>query len=553
MAHVKHEGFIGAVPPQPVASVLANPTIASKATDLKDGPNDDATITTPTILTLGGAGYGLIRHFLGDYYYRIWVIPNPLNILNPRVGVLYPFHVWNSYTAPNNLNSINGTGLTGLTLDITPPSLFKAVEYRLVNLTIGPTAPTEINAHYNFVFDNGTGLLDISAVLTIYIDLLPDIPVTEFWDWLTDVIIARDSTEQRISIRPGPKLTMLSEFILETESDRRYRYKEWFKGMSQGVVVPYVQYSTRITQASGPTKLYFDPARSDFRENDFIIILDPWTGLGQIGTVDTVDVDGVTLTSPLGAAVTEGALVAPGYASRLHDATGPAMRSVIGRLEIQATMLGLRNPLSRPGSTAVITYLNSLPILDRRPLAMEDVNENFLGGIEMLDSDVGMETIRTQWPHPFIEGNRRFYVKRVQEPIEMDYWRDFLNLIKGKQNPFLFSTYREDLVPTGNPSVGSPNLTIVDDRYRADYFPNATYKYIRIETTGGTLHRRVLTATDGGNNTTILELDAVFPVGMTTITKVSFLNICRLESDRVKWIHGSFDSVVELTHRTING
>lgn len=514
---------------------------------------------TPTVLNDGPQAVGLHRTFLHDFYYRIWVIPSVIQAQNPQYNAPIEFNIWNAYPEPvtNTLVSIDATGATGL--DVLPAAgyVFDALEYKLASVTITTAAPIQIDAEFTFNFTTGSGTLTFSATVADFVQMRPDPPVTEYWDWLTDVMTSWDGTEQRVALRQAPRRNVSYKIGLDGEADRRRQYGRWYKSLATRLVFPYYQYATVLTQESviGATKIFFDPARTDVRDGDFVVVLDEWTEAGYLVKLDTVEADGATLDSPLTVDLTARMIVAPAFASRLADGSGLDMKIVSGTLNVDAQALDVRTAFARPGSTAVIEVFDGYNVLDRRPLAEGETPERFHVNYEVIDSETGLLDIKSSWPHPRIETARKYAIHRATDPNEMDWWRDFLDDAKGMQKAFLAPSWFSDLVLTENPAPSANSCTISSMDYASLYFPYDTFKRLQFELADGRLvWRKVLSAVDNGDGTQTLNLDSAFGGNPqdVDVLKVSYLYRCRLGLDRVTLTHGHLRTVLEITIRTID-
>lgn len=542
-----------------VPALLADTPIDAAATVegtlplVSSGSYDPAVAGLPSYEISGFGG-----HYLFDYYYRIWVIPTTIVAQNPVIGQPIPFDIWNAYPQPLNnvLNTITGTGIAGLGLDVSDGTSFKAIEVKTVNLTITPAAPIEIDAEFIFTFDEGVGFFFFQASIADFVQMVPDPPVIERWSWLTDVIPARDGSEQRIALRSSPRRATQYSFILESEVERQRQYNRWYKSLASRIVLPFYQYSTRITAASsaGTSNLYFDPDRTDLRSGEFALVYDDLTDQGYLVKIATLEADGCTVDSPLSFSSTPRMVITPAFVCRLQDRTGLRMSQVTGDITVQAESLTVRTDFARPESSAVIATFDSLPVLDRRPIADGFTPETFDVNYEVIDGETGVSELFSAWDHPAVLTARKYTIRRLQDPGEMDWWRDFLDELKGQQNPFLQPTWFQDLVPASAPDVLTTDLIVLGSDYASLYFPHETYKRLQIETANGIIYRSVLDATDNGDGTTTLNLSAAFGANPedVEIECISFLNLTRLQSDTVTLTHGAIRTEIELATRTID-
>lgn len=523
-----------------------------------DVPMIGAAMTAPPSTVYPDVPAVIAGNFLFDYYYRIWVLPEVLNAQNPVTDVPIPFAIWNAFPQPliNPLNAILPTNALGLTLDFSPGDEWRAIEYREVNVTITPAAPLTIAAEFEFDFGDGTGLFFFNATIADFVQMIPDDTVTETWSWLTDVMASRNNTEQRISLRATPRRTIKYGFLLENEDERRRQYQRWYKSLGSRIILPFYQYHTRLTQdsLSGASKLWFDPAKTDVRDGEFVIVMDEATVTGHLVKLETVEADGATTDSPLTFDAFARLIVAPTFTSRLNDRTGLTMKQVTGHIDVQATVLTYRASFKRPGSEAVILTYDGLPVLHLRPIAAGETPELFDANYDTVDSETGVEDIFVSWPHPVVGTSRKYTIRRRQNPAEMDWWRDFFDTVLGQREPFLMPTWFPDLVVAEDPGPGTGILRIVNKDYASRYFPYDTFKRLQIETEAGIIWRKVLAVTENPDGSASLQLDITF--GGTpddvTINRVSFLNLVRLSTDTVTLTHGRLRTQIELPTRTVD-
>lgn len=519
-------------------------------------PSINGVRATPAPTALAAETTAPARGFAGDFYYRIWAVPLVLQVTNAQVGVPIPFYLWNAYPEANTLTAIGSTGAGSLSLDITPPSAFTAIEYREVNITILNNLTPEIDADFDFIFTLGATPFRFLAVVVQFLNFRPDVPIKETWSWLTDILVARNSGEQRIALRGYPRKHLSYQILVADENERREQYDRWYRSVAFDLIMPVFQYATVVTAdaAIGATKIFLNPVTLDLRNGEAAIIVDPRTETSMFVSVATLDADGVTLTAPLTQAVARNMILAPAHRSRVANQTGLRMRALHGSVQIEANMLDsdTRSALTRPNNLATLTTFDGYTVLNLRPLAEADVPELMERDLETLDNQTGIPDINTAWPHAFPLGQRQFLVNRELAPIEMDFWRKFGDAVVGMREPFLHSTYRPDLTQVINPTTGSSTLRIIEGRYATDYHPHNTFKRIEIEMVGGSILRRVVQDADlEADGTATLVLSAAFGA-VTSINRISFLNLVRLNSDDIELEHQHLYSWVDISIRAVD-
>ena len=555
--------------PSPMISHAFNPAairVTAEVLDASAEVSDDYDSGTPSAIpvtswdTRASQAVGIMEDPYAHVYNRIWVVPGLLSLPNPTIGVGIPFILWSAYTTANSLTSIVGTGDTGLTLDISTPLAFLPVEEKTANVTIGATAPAIIDAQYTFTFTNGSGVLDFETILIEWFRDFPEMPMVEKWQWLTDVLTAWDSTEQRIALRRQPRRRLEFNVLLKNDADRATEYKRWFTYLGdQTITVPYWQYSTPINANSvvTGTKVFFDRDGTDFRDGDLAVIIRPSTGVSYLLRTTTIDADGANLDSPLTVAINIGDKIAPAFAGRIDNNTGPTMSSVSGNIPFRINITDFRTQFSRPTSSATIDTFDGLNVLDRRPVVTRGAApESFDVSPVITESEIGIHSAQTHWLHPFVGGGRQFYIPRRTNPTEMDYYRDFLVDAHGRQNPFLMPTWFDDLVLDSNPPQGAIQFETNDAAYAADFATHDTYKRLMLTNTEGTvIYRKVDTATAQPGDLSLITLTTPLPneVAWGSGFTISFLNKVRLGSDDVQLTHFALYTLLDISVRTVDG
>lgn len=505
------------------------------------GPNFTAAIDT--------------QDYLYDLYFRIWVFPLRLELRNPRTGVDIPFAVWNAFPWKNSLTSITGTGTDGIALDLEPPSQFREIEYRTVNLQILPSAPLTIEAVFDFVFQYGLGTFTLVANRASVLSIVPDVPVNEIWQWLTDVMIATDGTEQRVGLRAVPRRKLSAKLVALTEEEVYDNFKKAMFDFGGQVVIPYFQYSTSTTSdaPSGSTDISFNSARTDLREGEYVFLL---AKDGQeLAKIDVLGSSGATLDAPITIDLPAGSIVAPAFASVVENKSTIARYSVNDAAEIMVDSISsqARANFKRPGSTAVINEFDGYPILDVRPLADAKVQDQFDYGYERFDYQTGAIEQITRWLFTRQDGPRQYLLHRVQQPEILDWWRGFLDAARGMLNPFLLPTYRRDLFVTEKPDDAYISLTITGSDYASLFWPMAPFKRLYLWTKAGQIPVRVKSVELNDSGNTVCVLENAMPSGddYREIEFISFLLKTRLASDEVQLEHYGLETIINLSVRTV--
>ena len=385
--------------------------------------------------------------------------------------------------------------------------------------------------------------------------VVPEVPVREVWQYNTVVNIAERGKEQRSCLRASPRVNMTFNALIMDETERRDVYQMLFKYISRVFNYPLYSHGTTLTAAAlaGDTKLYFDPATTDMRAGEAIALIDPVTMKTVLGSIVTVDSDGAT-TDPLPVDVPAHWYVAPAPVFRTGTNVGFNMASVSGDLTLALLGAQSRAVLRPAQSSGLLTTIDGMLLLDKRPLADDDVDEGFDQNVEWLDNGVAPPEPRTNWPTPFISGERQFLVHR---PSGMDYWRAVADNLRGRWKSFLMPTFRNDLPLYETPALGATEIKTSNVQF-FDFWRSKAWRYIRVQSAAGVIYRKINEVVDSydtaGNPIYMtLKLSASIGAGAgaNADMMVSFCNTCRLDSDEFVMQHGPVDTIMTLKVRVV--
>lgn len=507
---------------------------------------------TNTLYSAGPLPGSASSNFYYDFYFRIWVFPRVLSLTNPRRSTNIPFAIWNSYPVDDILNTAIGTNLQGVSIDVAPPSSFKAYEYRLANLQFGNASPNTVYGSLRFAFGVGSDTLQVRAVLATVLSVPPEIPVQETWDWYTDTMTSFDGTEQRIALRGPPRRTIKYDSVLLTNAEYRAQIQSLFRSLAAPILVPFFQYATDVSQVcpAGSTTLYINPAKTDLQVGDNVFL---YGQQGQMtAIVLTINAASIIIDSPTTFVMNPGDIVVPTFACWVAEKTKVDMSGfVLGKLAIVADTSGPPHlSHSRANTTANLATVDGMPVIPYT--ALGDVNDDLgvITGGKIFDYSIGLRTLVTTWKNNRFLGTRSFLINRYQSPNDMDWWRDFTSYCQGMLKPFLLSTNRPDFTPYGVPGQGSDQLPLASSDF-GSYFFNASpaLRYLAIATANGVFYTKATSiSTDTSTGNDIVSIYPSFPnaTGWNQISSISLMIRCRLNSDTITLTHSHLNSVIDI-------
>jgi hypothetical protein len=384
--------------------------------------------------------------------------------------------------------------------------------------------------------------------------IVPEMPVTETWEWKTTLNIAERGKEQRSALRAHPRMGMTFDAFILNDEDRQTVYQMMFKYIKQTFNYPMYHYSAKLTAAAaaGATKLFFNPLHTDLRDNETVAIFDPHLEKTLFLNLGVVDADGANLATALPFDVPEYFLICPAPRFKVENPSF-SMNGVDGGFTMNLEGAQVRNVLRADQSTS-LTLIDGMPLLDKRPLADSTVDEHFDQNVVWIDNKVADPEPKTNWFAPLISGDREFLVHR---PGDMDFWRAFASALRGRQNPFLLPTFRDDLPLYSTPALGATSFQTSNVQF-FDFWRSKAWRYVRIQSDAGVIYRRINEVVDhydaDGNPiymTVKLSASIGAGAGANSNMVISFVNTVRMDSDTITLEHGPVDTVLSMKVRMI--
>lgn len=494
------------------------------------------------------------NNFFRDFYFRIHVQPLKLDLQTVASSQTRKVTVWNSYPYTSaQLSEIFISNPAGVEVSgQSAPYTMAPLQELTYDINIGTSGPPNINTEIQFDFSNVSDPLPIlvTGSRAVKFDILPEVPVTETWEWLTDNIVSVDGTEQRIALRGEmPRIEETLKVIFDKQSQIRKFYADLVSSAGR-LFIPEFQYATRVNAASpvGSFQLYFDASQTDVRPSEYVLIQTPLTN--TLVEINKLTASGATLVAALTFQVPAGSLIMPGSPALINDETKLSRYSVndVAETTLVAKIIRERSTLVRPGSAIKFPMFLGDPVMDKRPLADDMVDDSVSTGQQSIDNATGLINIVTRWDYSRIGGEREFKVNRIKRPEEMDYWKTFFAFARGAVRKFWMPTYRTDINVVVKPSNASTTFTIEGTEYADKIWAIKTHRYIEIETAAG-IHRTTIIGANVVNSATVIAINPALPsgVGYTEIKRVSYLLPVRLDDDKITWKHYGLESTLQFS------
>jgi hypothetical protein len=369
---------------------------------------------------------------------------------------------------------------------------------------------------------------------------IPDAATGFRWtlSYRTDVLVAYDGTEQRRATLTHPRQKFDGSFLLDDADTRTIR--QLLSASADGTYelpLPHEAVAAIVELTGGTIYISADAAsKSDWIENGRRIYV-----RGPSGSAYTTTITGssggtinVVSSPPVGGYFpAHTTLIFPVETVRFEDG------QTIGRYPVNAsrwrfTARAGARALGGAGAPALTTF-DGYTVLDRRPFQEKETPEVFGAGVEFLDNGATM-TSDTAWGRA---KHRRMGTWRIDSPSDRQWWKAFLTERRGRWQPFLFPTWRPDLVLHEQPAAGASAIRVTTD-YINNWYPSLAHRRLQIEYADRSVSHHYVHSTSQGSGYQEITLVPTLanPIPTGGVTRVSFLETARLDTDEVAIEYG---------------
>lgn len=498
---------------------IGDPAYSSVTNNLPIDIEPKATLTTSKYPT-----------FFDDYYYRVHVNPNVLDLGNMLSSQSRNVEVWSAYFIDNTLTSITQNATDGITMlePIAVPTVFNPLESRIYVFNITTNGPPILDADFMFNFASESVDLNVIGRRVVIWPFIPETGAKEGLNWKTDVI-GCFSSEQRIALREAPRQSFSYEFLLDNSQFSRAKAitSQWAHRV-YGIPVWSEISKIEATVSAGSSFIPFDTTYADYRDYDLVILWSSDT-LQEALEINTVIPTGVNLKLPLISSWTNF------YIAPLRFARTPS------GIEFNRTS----NKYIGASSKFEITQNKALPnegsfpmyrgkvILTDRSAVVGGITERITRTVDTFDNGSGLIEIDIQnnWVRHLQEIS---FVKTTRQSI----WqlRQWIHARRGKQKSFWLPSWNNDLEVVQTVSSAATAITVKPISYSLFY----TVKDIMIKLLNGAeIYLRIMSAsTDiNGNEVLALSTSVGYDFNTTDVDFICFMSHCRLDTDQITINH----------------
>lgn len=484
----------------------------------------------------------IAKAFLYDYYYRIHMTPAHIDLGNISSTQGLNIKLWNAYLEPKVVNGVSGEE-NGIEVKPprTIPMTFGTLEENqwgvLVSLYGSPSI--DVNIHFDFE-DIDTPTLRITGMRVTMWPFLPDWsePVSQRFEWATDILTSNTGAEQRRALRLSPRRFYSSRFVM-FEADRPY-FDMMMAGNGSGIfAIPIWPEMQKLVAAvyKDETKISCETAYREFVPGGMAVLRTP--DVSNIFTLETVIVkhvfdDHIITERPLQQSWPVGSRLYPARSCRLSS------QPRIERITDQSIVTNINFEINEASDwqDEVPKFLyRSFPVFDERPNEDRSLTSEYLRILQTLDNVAGIPAVLDESKQGFTAQEHVWFLAGGQE---LDAFKRLIYGLRGRQVPVWVPTHMDDMKVA---SASSNSRMVIQKMGYAQFgFNRVGRRDIRVERKSGVVsYHRIVAAMDLQNGTEQLQIDPPLPDSIfpEDLGRISFMALCRLDSDSVELEHVS--------------
>lgn len=481
--------------------------------------------------------------FGGDFYDRFHVSALAFDLGNLVGDQVRTVTVWNAYRRARMLDALIEVNADGITVSgqPAPPLQFAPQQERTYTLTVSVDGPPVIEATITFDFDEGQSLtVSLTGQRVTPWAWAPNWEpgMLERLEWRTDVLQSYRGEEQARSLRLSPRQIVEFSVLVDGKERRHMEAAVWNWG-ARVWAVPLWWDGLELAAplASGATSIPLDASLRDFRAGTLALLLGATAREYEVVEIDEIGAGSIALVRPTARAWPTGSRLYPARTARLDGS------ATLGRFTGRASETRIRFEMVESAEWTAAhpaAAHRGYPVWEDRPNWTEDPEMVIERKLEVFDPQVGPIAVDDEAQMPLTAQRMQWL---FDGRAEIDRFRKRMFALRGKQGRVWVPTWTEDFVPVGAIGAAALALDVEWCGYTLYQQGAVNRSDIRIElTTGEVFYRRITGSSEIDQETERLQLDSALGITVQPddILLVSFLSLCRLESDAVElaWFTG---------------
>lgn len=497
--------------------------------------------SAPAFLAVAAQSFAgfVLQSFGRDFYDRLHITTTLLDLGNVVGLQSRAITVWNAFRRVQTLADVAISGADGVALSGGPGAMpydFPVLREQAYTITVSQDGPPTVDAEFVWDFaPYDLSLRVIGSRVTAWA-FEPDwsTPILERLEWKTDLMQSFDGSEQRGSVRLGPRASYEFEAFFSGADRRRAETLIWGWG-ARSWALPIWPDGVDLDAdlPAGSTEIELDTTGRDYAAGSLAIILASANSFETL-EVAAVEPARIVLQRPTTAAWSGGARVYPARIARLMDSV--RLPRWDGDASVARVIFDSVAPVDRTADDGTATH-RGYPVLTLRP--------NWSGGFDLelarklaaIDGMTGRTFYDDEAGIPLSLQRMRFlWTSRA----EVAAWRAMLYALRGRAGAAWIPTWESDLVLASTISDSATSIEVEATEYarQIDLAPGRAD--VRIELSDGAVfYRQITGASEISATVEQLQIDAALgrAVLPSEVVAISFMALSRLDSDAVELSH----------------
>lgn len=477
----------------------------------------------PTLTRLGRPAHS----FNLDFYDRIHLVPPVVNLGNLTQQRTFGIILFNAYQTSVYLTEVRKINADGLELEtLALPLTIKGITDITLTVTAFLNGPAVINASFIFVFSEGTELtLHVTGLRIVTFPMRPNWrePVSETLAWSTDILEARDGSEQRVAMLSYPRWRM--KFLTTQTGEVINRLDSLLVGWAgRRYSVPVWWYKTRLNAPVRAGDEFVSCETDGF--SDLAVL---WSDETEAETVEIAEVQagGLKLAFPVqnnypaGFCLPARLCFIRGDTAEIESHTGRLLEI---RLEFE-----LKDPESSIEPAAFMENYNGIQIVPYKHNWTGPSSRSLKRLFRDYDAGLGLPSRLDIWEYPkdiFNLGNIVLADRR-----EIDEFKAWLVGVRGRAEPFYWRLDEDHLEITEDAIAGDSTIRINSDVFGLMASAYEARKVLAFELHEGPFYVEIAGYRDNG--VLIVSRPLSRSISRSEVKSISFLVLSRLDIDEI--------------------
>lgn len=471
--------------------------------------------------------------FSFDFYYRIYLQPSRIEFGNLVTPTTRTVNVWNAYPSSVTINQLDGD-TEGLDLGFMPPTVMRGLAYVTYDVTATLDGPSFVDTLLTLHFSlGGTRDLAVSYGRVLVLAILHEWGngFLERLEWLTDVSIARDGSEQRVALRAQPRRSF--EFDVLEYGNRGALDLLLNAWQSRVYAVPVWTDKSHLssTLSAGATSIAISTTDLDYHTGGLVVVGNT-AGATEALEILALTANTLTLKRPVIGNWPAGSWIAPARLARL-----PASQTVnrptaaMSQAKLRFELDDLVLPVT---ATSSAVQYGGYDTLLRYPNRVEDVTVEYQRITDVLDYQTGSPIVTDAPNRPFIVRQYEFLLVDRSDITAMRRW---LLARAGRQVPVWVPTWERGVEIAAAFASDATEILVESRGFSTYYTAMPGREDIAFLHNDGSWTLRQITAfeyVDGVVERMRLNASLGRAGSAADFKIVCFLELARLESDAIE-------------------